>query len=49
MPSHPHRQVMTASQVFHETFDSTPAWYQKENPASFFPPENIADLNMDRW
>ncbi|WAR12208.1 NSUN2-like protein [Mya arenaria] len=40
--------VMSQGLVFYDKFDDAPAWYQKENERSLFPPDNIGALNIEK-
>ncbi|KAH3768184.1 RNA cytosine C(5)-methyltransferase NSUN2-like [Dreissena polymorpha] len=41
-------KVMSQGLVFYDTYDSAPAWFQKENEKSLFPPTNASMYNLDR-
>ncbi|KAL4235310.1 tRNA (cytosine(34)-C(5))-methyltransferase [Mactra antiquata] len=42
-------KVMSQGLVFYDTFESSPAWFQKENEESLFPPKTDIDtFNLDR-
>ncbi|XP_052817189.1 RNA cytosine-C(5)-methyltransferase NSUN2-like [Mya arenaria] len=41
-------KVMSQGLVFYDKFDDAPAWYQKENERSLFPPDNIGALNIEK-
>lgn len=41
-------KVMSQGLVFYEKFDASPAWFQKENEATLFPPEKVAMYNLER-
>ena len=40
---------MSEGQVFYDNFGSSPAWFQKENDKTMFPPENVAIHNLEKW
>ena len=42
---------MSQGGVFYETFEASPAWFQKETEASMFPPsaEDAPMINLDKW
>ena len=42
---------MSQGGVFYETYDNSPAWFQKETEASMFPPssEDASMFNLERW